>query len=85
MQRYTTTLVQEETNLTQLLEEAIKTIQKEDAEEEEEDDDIFVYDDDVAEVEKELKEDDYEEFNQFLEQEEIDDQLLTDFLSGGNE
>lgn len=84
MQRYTSTLVQEETNLSQLLEEAIKTIQKEDEAEAEEDEDIVDDEDDIAEVEKELKEEDYDEFNDFLEQDEIDDQLLTDFLTGSD-
>ena len=84
MQRYTSTLVQEETNLSQLLEEAIKTIQKEDEAEAEEDEDVVDDEDDIAEVEKELKEEDYDEFNDFLEQDEIDDQLLTDFLTGSD-
>ena len=85
MQRYTKTLVMEETNLSQLLEEAIKTIQKEDeAEEEELEDENVEEENAVDEVERELKEEDYEEFNEFLEQDEIDDALLTEFLTEGD-
>ena len=79
MQRYTSTLVREETNLSQLLEEAIKTIQKEDEANDEEDDDVEFSD--IDEVEQELKTEDYEEFNEFLdEQADIDDSLLAEFL-----
>lgn len=78
MQRYTSKLVREETNLSQLMEEALKTIQKED---EASDDDSDIEFTDVDEVEQELRAEDYEEFNDFLdEQAEIDDQLLASFL-----
>lgn len=78
MQRYTSKLVREETNLSQLMEEALKTIQKED---EASDDDSDIEFTDVDEVEQELRAEDYEEFNDFLdEQAEIDDQLLANFL-----
>ena len=81
MQRYTSTLVREETNLSQLLEEAVKTIQKEDAAENENDDDEDIEYTDIDEVEQELKTEDYEEFNEFLdEQADIDDSLLAEFL-----
>ena len=86
MQRYTKTLITEETNLSQLLEDAIKTIQKEDeAEAEAPDDDEDTGDDDVEEVERELREEDYEEFDDYLdEQGEIDDKLLSEFLEDGD-
>ena len=78
MQRYTSKLVREETNLSQLMEEALRTIQKEDEASEDEDDGGFS---DIDEVEQELRAEDYEEFNDFLdEQADIDDQLLTSFL-----
>lgn len=85
MQRYTKTLITEETNLSQLLEDAIKTIQKEDeAEAEADDDDEDTADSDIEEVERELHEEDYEEFDNYLdEQGEIDDQLLAQFLEDG--
>lgn len=77
MQRYTSKLVREETNLSQLMEEALKTIQKED-EASDDDDTEFT---DIDEVEQELRAEDYEEFNDFLdEQADIDDQLLASFL-----
>ena len=77
MQRYTSKLVREETNLSQLMEEALRTIQKED---EAANDDETEYTD-IDEVEQELRAEDYEEFNDFLdEQADIDDQLLTAFL-----
>ena len=85
MQRYTRTLITEETNLSQLLEDAVKTIQKEDEAEEEGTDDVFDDEDNaVEEVEKELQEEDYEEFNDYLEQDEINDALLTEFLTEGD-
>lgn len=82
MQRYTKTLITEETNLSQLLEDAIKTIQKEDeAEAEAADDDEEADDDDIEEIERELKEEDYEEFDDYLdEQADIDNQLLSEFM-----
>lgn len=81
MQRYTKTLITEETNLSQLLEDAIKTIQKEDEAEAEANDDDDETEDDVEEVERELREEDYEEFDNYLEEQgEIDNELLAEFL-----
>lgn len=81
MQRYTKTLITEETNLSQLLEDAIKTIQKEDEAEAEANDDDDETEDDVEEVERELREEDYEEFDNYLEEQgDIDNQLLAEFL-----
>lgn len=91
MQRYTSTLVKEETNLSQLLEDAIKTVQKEDSEEREhenDNDEIETEDNDVQEVEQEilednsmLEDDDYDDFNEFLESQELADELLTQSLT----
>lgn len=91
MQRYTSTLVKEETNLSQLLEDAIKTVQKEDSEErkhENDNDEIETEDNDVQEVEQEilednsmLEDDDYDDFNEFLESQELADELLTQSLT----
>lgn len=94
MQRYTSTLIKEETNLSQLLEDAVKIVQKEDIEEEKErlantdaeddDDDL----NDINEIEREIKEgeeqittSDYDEFNDFLESEELADELALQALS----
>ena len=83
MQRYTKTLITEETNLSQLLEDAIKTIQKEDEAEAESDDDEETTESDIEEVERELREEDYEEFDDYLEEQgDIDNQLLAEFLEG---
>lgn len=91
MQRYTSTLVKEETNLSQLLEDAIKTVQKEDSEEREhenDNDELETEDNDVQEVEQEilednsmLEDDDYDDFNEFLESQELADELLTQSLT----
>ena len=86
MQQYTRNLILGETNLSQLLEGAIKTVEKEEAsaDKDEDDEDIFDFDDDsVAEVERELK--DHEEFTDFEEENEINDQILTDFLINGKD
>ena len=79
MQRYTKRLVMEETNLSQLLEDAIKTVQKEDAAENDNDDDEPDYSD-VEEIEHQLSDEDYEAFDDYLEEQEINDELLTNFL-----
>ena len=83
MQRYTRTLITEETNLTQLLEEAIKAVQKEDKEQQENNEE-YDYDNEIEEIERELQESDYEEFNEFLENEEISDQSLNEFFERGD-
>ena len=75
MQRYTKTLIEEETNLSNMVEIALKQIQKED-EDAENNDEFDIVDDDVIDlddIEKTLKDEDYEEFDEFLEEEQEED------------
>ena len=75
MQRYTRTLIEEETNLSNMVELALKQIQKED-EDAENNTELDIVDDDIIdieELEKELQDEDFEEFNEFLEEEEEND------------
>ena len=67
MQKYTKDLVEKETNLSSMIEQAIKNNMRED-ENDEEDDDEIIFDDDIF---GELSDSDFEDFNKFLE-EEID-------------
>ena len=79
MQRYTRTLIEEETNLSNMVEIALKQIQKED-EEAENNDELDIVDDDVIDlddIEKSLKDDDFVEFDEFLEDEQQQDLDLT--------
>ena len=72
MQRYTRTLIEEETNLSNMVEMALKQIQKED-EDAENNNELDIVDDDdidIEELEKELSDKDFEDFNEFLEEEE---------------
>ena len=72
MQRYTRTLIEEETNLSNMVEMALKQIQKED-EDAENNNELDIVDDDdidIEELEKELSDEDFEDFNEFLEEEE---------------
>ena len=71
MQKYTKTLIDQETNLSALVEAAIKQNMKED-EEDVEDSDEIIFDDelDVDDIEKQLKDEDFENFNEFIEDEE---------------
>lgn len=73
MQRYTRNLIDNESNLSTLIEQAIKQNQREDAEAKEDSDEIILSD--VDEVEKELKDKDFIEFNEFLEEEAEQDLL----------
>lgn len=87
MQRYTRTLIEEETNLSNMVELALKQIQKED-EEAENNDEFDIIDDDevnIEDLEKELKDEDFEEFNEFLELEEENDLETTLMEMGLNE
>ena len=75
MQRYTKTLVEGETNLTNLIEIALKQNEKEDKEAHDNLEDSIIDDADISieDVEQTLKDSDFEEFNEFLEEEsEID-------------
>ena len=77
MKRYTRTLITEETNLGNLIEEAIKNNQKEDEAEKE----AAQLDTDIEEIEEELRDEDFEDYNEFLENEEASDIDLLNFLN----
>ena len=80
MKRYTRTLITEETNLGNLIEEAIKNNQKEDEEERNsKDTDTGLLD--VEELEEELRDKDFEEYSEFLDNEEASDADLLKFLT----
>ena len=84
MQRYTRTLIEEETNLPLMVEKALREIDKEDKDnaantESEIVDDIELSLDDL---EATLKDKDYEDFSDFLEEEAAAD---ADYLSGGGQ
>lgn len=86
MKRYTRTLITEETNLGNLIEEAIKNNQKEDEAAENSDDaDTGLLDDDIEELEGQLHDQDFEDYNDFLENEEASDADLLEFLARENE
>ena len=75
MQRYTRTLIEEETNLSNMVEIALKQIQKED-EEAENNEELDIIDDDIIDledIEKTLKDEDFTEFEEFLEDEQNED------------
>lgn len=74
MQRYTKTLIERETNLSTLIEQAVKQNMQEDAADKEDTDEIIF--DDVDEIEKELTDSDFVDFNDFIE-EDAEDDLLT--------
>jgi len=75
MQRYTKVLITEETNLGNLIEQTIKKLETQ----EKESDENNIFDPVVAE--REMRPDDYEEFSDFLmENEETDNENLKKFL-----
>ena len=74
MQRYTKTLIERETNLSALIEQAVKQNLQEDAEDKEDTDEIVF--DDIDEVEKELTDNDFVDFNEFLEEDSKNDFLI---------
>ena len=81
MKRYTRTLITEETNLGNLIEEAIKNNQKEDeADKNSKDVDTGLLND-VEELEQQLQDKDFEEYSEFLDNEEASDADLLNFLS----
>ena len=75
MQRYTRTLIEEETNLSNMVEQALKQIQKEDEDAENNQETDIVDDDniDLEDIEKSLKDEDFSDFNDFLEEESEQD------------
>ena len=80
MKRYTRTLITEETNLGNLIEEAIKNNQKED-EEERNSKDVDTGLLDVEELEEQLRDEDFEQYSEFLDNEEASDADLLKFLT----
>ena len=84
MQRYTRTLVEEETNLTLMVEKALRDIEKEDKDNAENTEDSIVDDliVDLSDIEKTIKVSDFTEFDEFLEEEAAAD---ADYLSGETE
>ena len=84
MQRYTRTLVEEETNLTLMVEKALRDIEKEDKDNAENTEDSIVDDliVDLSDIEKTIKDSDFTEFDEFLEEEAAAD---ADYLSGETE
>lgn len=85
MKRYTRTLITEETNLGNLIEEAIKNNQKEDeaAKKAEETDTGLL--NDVEELEQQLQDKDFEDYSEFLDNEEASDADLLQFLANEGE
>ena len=79
MQRYTKSLIEEETNLTIMVEKALKDIQKED-EDSKNNNEELVLDDiemDLNEIEAQVKDQDFIDFSEFLEDEmEADAEFL---------
>ena len=79
MQRYTKTLVEEETNLSIMVEKALRDIEKEDEANAENTEDMIIDDIDLSleDLERTLKDQDYVDFQEFLDEEaEADDELL---------
>ena len=71
MQRYTKTLIEKETNLSALIEQAIKQNMKEDEEETDDTDEIIF--DEVDEVEKELSDNDFADYSDFIDDDMSED------------
>ena len=74
MQRYTKTLIEKETNLSTLIEQAVKQNLKEDENESDDSDEIIF--DDIEEIEKELLDKDFSDFKDFL-----DENAAVDFIN----
>ena len=80
MQRYTKTLVEEDTNLSIMVEKALRDIEKEDEANAENTEDMIIDDIDLSleDLEKTLKDQDYVDFQEFLDEEaEADSDYLT--------
>ena len=84
MQRYTRTLIEEETNLPIMVEKALREIEKEDKSIAENTEDSIIDDVDLSldDLEATLKDSDFSDFEDFLEGEYAAD---ADFLNGDNE
>ena len=72
MQRYTKTLVEEETNLSLMIEKALRNNEKEDTEDSENKEDSIIEEEDLSieEIENIIKDQDYIDFQEFLDEEE---------------
>lgn len=70
MKRYTRALIEEETSLPMMVEKALKEIEKEDKESAENNETEIVDDDNMSidEIERTMKDSDYSDFNDFLEE-----------------
>ena len=81
MQRYTRTLIEEETNLPIMVEKALREIEKEDKSSAENTEDSIIDEDDIslADLEATLKDKDYSDFEDFLEEEA---RMDADYLLG---
>ena len=80
MQHYTKALVEKETNLSALVEQAVKQNMKEDEAATDDSDEIIF--DDIDEVEKELTDNDFVDFVDFLEENSDEDNLFLSALEG---
>ena len=84
MQRYTRTLIEEETNLSNLIEIALKQNAKEDQDQSENTEDTIVDENEVSieDIEKSIRDVDFADFQDFLEEES---ELDLDFYLNGEE
>ena len=77
MQRYTRTLIEEETNLTLMVEKALRENAKEDENSNDDELDIVTEEDmSIEELEKQIKDSDFMEFDEFLEESAAEDARL---------
>ena len=84
MQRYTKTLIEKETNLSTLIEQAVKQNMREDENDSDDSDEIIF--DDIEEIEKELQDQDFSDFKDFLDENaHVDFINLTDYDEDGDE
>lgn len=76
MQRYTRTLIEEETNLTLMVEKAIRDNEKEDQKNAENTENEIVDDIDLSleDLERTIKDTDFEEFEDFVDNERSEDE-----------
>ena len=80
MQRYTKTLIEEETSLSLMIEKAIRENEKEDRASEENEEDMIIDDMDLSleDLEKTIRDQDFADFEQFLEDDDNFDDLGDD-------
>ena len=85
MQKYTRDLIEKETNLSNLIDMAVKQNLKEDEDDVEDTDEIIF--DDIEEIEKELEDSDFVNFTEFVEDESEEDyeNMLSMLLDKGEE